>query len=170
MKPRVIIESPYAAQTRRDLRRNKRYLRACMADALRRGEAPYASHGLYTQPGVLDDRIPEERRMGIEAGFAWRAAADRTCVYTDLGTSGGMREGIAHALRLGHPVETRTLGDAWTRSEALRGEDEEQDEDEDEARAEKGRDARATVPPSPTAGSGEDASPFPIDDDVSPVS
>lgn len=44
----VIIESPFAG----DVVRNLRYLRACMRDCLRRGEAPYASHALYTQPGV----------------------------------------------------------------------------------------------------------------------
>lgn len=48
---RVIVESPYAG----DIERNMRYLRACLADCLRRGEAPFASHAIYTQPGVLDD-------------------------------------------------------------------------------------------------------------------
>ena len=41
------------------------YARACVADCLRRGEAPIASHLLYTQPGVLDDDVPEERAQGI---------------------------------------------------------------------------------------------------------
>jgi hypothetical protein len=39
------------------------------------GEAPIASHLLYTQPGVLRDEIPEERRHGIDAGLAWGAVA-----------------------------------------------------------------------------------------------
>lgn len=47
----VIIESPYAG----DVDRNLEYLRAAMRDCLKRGEAPFASHALYTQPGVLDD-------------------------------------------------------------------------------------------------------------------
>ena len=89
----VMIESPYAG----DVERNLRYLRACMADCLRRGEAPFASHGLYTQPGVLDDNDPEDRKLGIEAGFSWRRFADYTVVYCDLGITPGMIKGIEHA-------------------------------------------------------------------------
>lgn len=101
----VVIESPY----RGDIPRNLRYLRACMADCLARGEAPYASHALYTQPGVLDDDEPEQRELGIRAGFAWRPAADATVVYTDLGMSSGMVAGVADAESLGQPVEARSL-------------------------------------------------------------
>lgn len=105
----VQIESPYAG----DIERNLRYLRACMRDCLLRGEAPYASHALYTQPGVLRDEVPEEREHGIQAGFAMRCAMDKTVVYTDCGTSGGMKYGIAHAESIGHPIEYRTLGADW---------------------------------------------------------
>lgn len=103
---RVILESPYGG----DVERNIRYLRACMRDSLMRGESPFASHGLYTQDGVLDDSIPEERDHGIAAGFEWRAVADRTVVYIDLGMSRGMQQGIDHADQLGHKVEFRRLG------------------------------------------------------------
>ena len=89
----VVIESPYAG----DVERNLRYLRACMADCLARGEAPYASHALYTQPGVLDDTIPAERTQGIAAGFAWGDCAEACVVYTDCGVSAGMEQGIAAA-------------------------------------------------------------------------
>jgi len=102
----VIIESPYAG----DVDFNLRYLRACMRDCLVRGEAPYASHALYTQEGVLDDTDPAEREHGIQAGFAWRSAAQATIVYLDLGISKGMDYGIAHAKRGSRPVEYRTLG------------------------------------------------------------
>ena len=108
---RVIVESPYAG----DIEENLRYLRACMADCLSRGEAPFASHGLYTQPGVLRDDVPEEREAGIQAGFAWRNAAERTVVYTDLGTSRGMDYGIKHAERFGHEIEYRRLFGEWSR-------------------------------------------------------
>lgn len=101
----VIIESPYAG----DVALHLAYLRACMRDCLERGEAPFASHALYTQPGVLDDTQSEERALGIEAGFAWRAFAARTVVYIDLGISGGMRQGIADAEARGCPVEYRAL-------------------------------------------------------------
>ncbi len=107
----VIIESPYAG----DVERNLRYLRACMRHCLMRGEAPYASHGLYTQPGVLDDDDPDERHQGILGGFAWRAVAELTVVFTDLGISSGMQYGIDHAIEQGRPVEYRTLpDDEWT--------------------------------------------------------
>lgn len=102
---RVIVETPYAG----DIEKNLRYLRACMRDCLQRGEAPFASHALYTQPGVLRDDVPEERKHGIDAGFAWREAASKTVVYTDLGISGGMRLGIEHAERMGHTIEYRQL-------------------------------------------------------------
>jgi hypothetical protein len=102
---RVIVESPY----RGDRELNLAYLRAAMRDCLLRNEAPFASHGLYAQPGVLDDGIPEQRRNGIEAGFAWGEVADATVVYTDLGVTDGMREGMRHALRAGRPIEHRIL-------------------------------------------------------------
>lgn len=105
----VILESPYAG----DVPRNLKYLRACMRDCLLRGEAPFASHGLYTQDGVLDDAVPAEREHGIQAGFAWRSVAQKTVVYVDCGTSRGMQYGIDHAAKLGHTVEYRTLGAAW---------------------------------------------------------
>jgi len=109
-KPRlVILESPFAGE----VDRNVAYARAALADCLRRGEAPLASHLLYTQAGVLDDDEPEERRLGIEAGLAWGRVADATVVYADLGVSGGMREGIARAAREGRPVEHRSLGMPW---------------------------------------------------------
>ena len=107
---RVIIESPYGGDTWEEIKRNERYARACMRDSLLRGEAPYLSHLLYTQPNVLDDNIPEERRMGIDAGFAWRATAEYTVVYRDLGISRGMQEGIENALAHHHYVYWREIG------------------------------------------------------------
>lgn len=85
-----------------------------MADALHRGDSPYASHGLYTQPGVLDDGDHGDRTLGIEAGFVWRHVAEATVVYTDLGISTGMQYGISAALLLrNHTIEYRTLGESW---------------------------------------------------------
>jgi hypothetical protein len=102
---RVIIESPYAGNTAL----NVRYLRACLRDCLLRGEAPFASHGLYTQEGVLQDDLPLERAIGIQAGFAWRIYADATVVYTDLGISSGMEAGILDADMRELLVEYRTI-------------------------------------------------------------
>lgn len=105
-KPLVIIESPYSG----DVERNEEYGRACLEDSLRRGEAPIASHLLYTQ--VLDDRWPPDREMGIEAGLAWYRVAEKCVVYTDLGMSRGMTEGVARAQGHGVPVEYRDI-EAW---------------------------------------------------------
>lgn len=99
----VVIESPYAGDI------NLAYLRACMRDCLKRGEAPYASHALYTQPGVLDDTVPAERIKGITAGFAWGKHAARVVVYVDLGITRGMEQGIAIAKARGIPVEERRI-------------------------------------------------------------
>lgn len=102
---RVILESPYAG----DVAANEQYARACVRDSLSRGEAPLASHLLYTQPGILDDTIAEERSWGIEAGLAWGCLADATVAYVDRGISRGMAYGIECAEREGRPVEIRRL-------------------------------------------------------------
>lgn len=102
----TIIESPYAGHTTE----HTTYARRCLADSLARGEAPYASHLLYTQPGVLDDTIPAERRHGIEAGFAWGAEADLVAVYTDYGVSIGMSAGVTRARNAGQQIEYRSIG------------------------------------------------------------
>lgn len=102
---KVILESPFAG----DIEANIEYARACVRDSLARGEAPIASHLLYTQPGVLRDEIPEERQWGINAGLVWGDAADATVVYTDRGISRGMQFGIKHATDKGRLVEYRTL-------------------------------------------------------------
>lgn len=114
----VVLESPFAG----DVAQNIFYARLCMKDCLLRGEAPYASHLLYTQDHVLNDSIPSEREHGIQAGFAWRQVAQITVVYTDLGISKGMQYGIEDAKKRGVPVEYRTLPKevfAWFKEELL---------------------------------------------------
>lgn len=106
---KVIVESPYAG----NVELNERYARAALRDCLLRGEAPIASHLLYTQPGVLDDLIPEERQLGIEAGLLWGKEAEKTVVYTDLGVSGGMKYGIASAESYGREIEYRNI-EGWS--------------------------------------------------------
>lgn len=101
----VIVESPFAG----DVEKNLEYARACLRDCLLRGEAPLASHLLYTQKGILDDNVPRERVLGMEAGFVWGRHAELTVVYTDRGISGGMEKGILRAKAEGRPVEYRRL-------------------------------------------------------------
>lgn len=103
---KVILESPFAG----DVEANVKYARAALHDSLLLGEAPIASHLLYTQEGVLDDTVPEERKLGIEAGLAWRTVADGSVVYVDRGISTGMRYGIAAMRSEGKPVEFRSIG------------------------------------------------------------
>lgn len=117
---RVILESPYAGgqyvpasniqaamAVQKVVDENIKYARACLHDCLNRGEAPFASHLLYTQ--VLDDEDKNERRQGIVAGQAWLSVVDAVVVYQDFGISKGMREGIDAANAAGVPVEYRCL-------------------------------------------------------------
>ena len=101
----VILESPFAG----DEQANIDYARLCVRDSLMRGEAPIASHLLYTQPTILDDSVLAERNMGIAAGLFWGAKADATVVYTDRGITRGMALGTASAEGLGRPVEFRSI-------------------------------------------------------------
>jgi hypothetical protein len=102
-----VIESPFAG----DVEKNIAYARAAMRDSLMRGEAPIASHLLYTQPGILNDELPNERMHGIEAGLLWGSLGELTAVYTDRGMSRGMEYGIERAKKEGRPIEYRTLPD-----------------------------------------------------------
>ena len=104
---RVVLESPYAG----DAERNVEYARRALRDSLERGEAPIASHLLYTQ--VLDDTIPRERAWGIAAGTVWIQCAEAMVVYTDYGISTGMKLAIiatSKNIPLPIPVEYRTIG------------------------------------------------------------
>lgn len=106
---RVVIESPLAGQ----FQRNKEYAIACMRDSISRDEAPIASHLLYTLRGLLDDRVPEERALGMSMGFTWGTWADKIVVYTDLGISKGMRQGIDFYSGLSIPIEYRNLAEPF---------------------------------------------------------
>ncbi len=101
----VLIETPYAG----DVDTNIKFARACMRDSLGRGEAPFAMHLLYTQEGILNDDIPEERNWGIEAGLAWGKHANKTVVYTNLGITPGMEFGIQRANEEGREIEYREI-------------------------------------------------------------
>jgi len=82
----VIVESPLAG----DFKRNRRYALWCAYHCRARGEASYASHLYFTQ--FLDDKNPDDRIFGIEAGAAVALrAGDLFAFYLDLGWSPGMR-------------------------------------------------------------------------------
>lgn len=102
----TILESPFAGE----VEDNIAFARLCMHDMLLRGEAPYASHLLYTQETVLDDLNPEERELGIYAGFAWKHMKDvNTVFYLDRGMSGGMKLALEYCKDNNIKYETRYL-------------------------------------------------------------
>lgn len=101
----VILESPYAG----DVKKNIQYAKLCIRDSLMLGESPIASHLLYTQDGILNDDIPSDRQLGIDAGLAWIKVAEATVVYADLGITAGMKYGMAKAQEHGLEVEIRYL-------------------------------------------------------------
>lgn len=101
----VIVESPFAGE----VTRNIAYARQACRDCLLKGEHPIASHLLYTQPGILDDNHPDERKRGIEAGLAWRKAAQKAVFYTGRGWSQGMEAAKAVYDAEGFPYEVRDM-------------------------------------------------------------
>lgn len=107
---RVVVESPFAG----DLARNAKYLDACLADCFSRNESPYASHALG--PRALKDDVPEERRKGIDAGFAWADVADAIVFYVDLGWSSGMTAALHKHQADGRTIEQRRLP-GWSTEE-----------------------------------------------------
>lgn len=102
---RVILESPFAG----DIERNINYARKCVRHSLSLGEAPIASHLLYTQEGILDDEIEEEREWGIKAGLVWKQVAEGHVFYIDYGTSKGMQYAIDYATQNNIEIEYRTI-------------------------------------------------------------
>lgn len=105
MRPLVIIESPYAG----DVERNLKYARACMRDSIQCGERPLALHLLYPQEGILDDKDPEERLMGIELGYEFWTPDCLVAFYMDLEMSRGMLKAFNRAKFFGFRWEKRFL-------------------------------------------------------------
>jgi hypothetical protein len=101
---RVILESPFAGETARNLV----YARRAMHHSLHLGEAPFASHLLYTQ--CLDDNSAEQRGMGITAGYVWGMYAELVVFYLDYGSSSGMDAARKRYENLGLRLEDRYIG------------------------------------------------------------
>lgn len=108
---RVFVCSPFRGRIAAEREEAIRYARRAVADSFARGEAPFAPHLIYPQPGILDDSDPAERARGIAAARAWLAASHLVAVYVDHGISEGMAKEIALAQGLGLCVERRRLGD-----------------------------------------------------------
>lgn len=116
MRKIVIIESPYAGETEKHLM----YVRQAMRDTFIQGDIPFASHALYTQPGVLRDDDPAERKQGIEAGFAFWDHASYVAFYYDLGWSRGMLAALERARVHRIPHVFRSLP-SWAGSQPSEG-------------------------------------------------
>lgn len=111
----TIIESPYAG----DVDRNLAYLRDAIADCVRRGESPYASHWMIAASGALNDLEPDERKRGIELGFLWLRVADKQVFYVDLGLSSGMLTAMARGVVMKKTIEIRSL-EKWKNEDTYR--------------------------------------------------
>jgi hypothetical protein len=104
-----MVESPYAGEVPSNLK----YLRECIDHCRKRGEAPFASHGIY--PIYLDDLQPDERTLGLAWRDAWAQGADVVRFYVDRGVSAGMWHAFQHAVKFNYKVEAWTIrGEAET--------------------------------------------------------
>lgn len=111
LQPFVVIESPHWGKTYPQRNHNWLYLTECCRHSVLSGEAPFASHGFYTQ--FLNDDDPFSRALGIKLGQVVMARASFVAVYCDLGISPGMKAGIKAAHKLGLVVQKRKLGAPW---------------------------------------------------------
>jgi hypothetical protein len=89
----VVLESPYSGSNEQEIQDNIEYAWKCLQDSCAKGEAPFASHLMYTR--TKDRHIKDgdgwiTREEGLKRCEAWRAAADLTVFYTDRGWSRGM--------------------------------------------------------------------------------
>lgn len=107
---RVWIESPYSANPIPAdvldknrwwdivVERNEMIARSLHRFAALKGFSPSCSHLLLTQKGILDDKNPAERSIGISAGLDWQDVCDELWVFTSYGISKGMRQGMLYFL------------------------------------------------------------------------
>jgi hypothetical protein len=116
MIPRVFLVTPFAEKGPLIYgpgvwlkRPNVIFAQRCMADCIRVGEAPYASHLLYTQPNILDDFLPEERACGLVAGRRFLAVCEYAVCYVDRGFSTGMRGDLEAAVQYRTEILFRRL-------------------------------------------------------------
>lgn len=102
-----IIESPFKASENYSEEQHSDYLRQCIRWCVENGYTPYASHRMLTD--AFDDSIPEERELGIQAGFAMNKCIDTVLVFGDLGLSKGMLRGIATHGEAGKTVMLKSI-------------------------------------------------------------
>lgn len=91
------------------LRQNLIYARLALLNSLMRGEAPLASHLLYTQVWSERDDL---RDAGIKAGIEMHHRCDMVALYADLGISSGMGLASNNAKLIGVEQTRRVILDA----------------------------------------------------------
>ena len=94
----IFVCSPYAGDIEQNTLRARRYCRF----AYEKGNVPYAPHIHNTQ--FLDEKIPYERRKGIELGLEILKRCDELWCFGSVLTS-GMEEELIFAAR--HKIKIR---------------------------------------------------------------
>ena len=93
----VYIASPYSG----DVERNVAFAKAACRYAMNQGVTPIASHLLY--PQMLDDGVPEERKLGTDMGLRILKVCEEVWVCgSEL--SSGMEQEIRAARQLQIPL------------------------------------------------------------------
>lgn len=100
----IVVESAFASNDRYTQEENVTFARAVCRYITLQGDAPFASHLFYTQPGILDDSLLGEREHGIAAGLAWAEHADAIwiCLRPEEEPSRGVRGAIQYYTYAGY--------------------------------------------------------------------
>ena len=91
----VYVCSPFRAETKKELKRNKKYAEWLTRQVLMNGDSPITPHLYMTK--CVDDDIPEERSLGMAAGKELILRSSLVLVGEMYGISQGMAEEIAFA-------------------------------------------------------------------------
>ncbi len=94
----IYVASPY----RGDIKKNIEYAKQACRYVLNDGNAFFCPHLLY--PQILDDDIPEERRLGISIGKEFLSKSDELWVFGEH-ISHGMFEEIEFAREIDIPIK-----------------------------------------------------------------
>lgn len=97
----IYICSPFRAGNQAVQDRNVECARRMCLLAMQRGHVPVAPHLMY--PGVLDDRIQAQRRMGLDTALSLLERCDEVWALRVAPTE-GMRAELEHAVNCRIPV------------------------------------------------------------------
>lgn len=93
----VYVASPFAG----NIEKNTDYAKQACRIVMEQGHAFFAPHLLY--PSILNDKAPEERKLGMEMGLTVLSRCDEMWAFGDQ-ISAGMRVEMEKATELGIPV------------------------------------------------------------------